>query len=74
MSGLPDGMARRSDGAIWNPRPDADYAIMSRKAYHAGYSDGFHGARFGEGDEDAHGAFSTYRVGFAHGYADSKDI
>jgi len=69
---LPNGMARRSDGAVWNPRPAADYAISSRKAYHAGYSDGFHGASFGAGDEDAHGAFSTYRSGFADGRADAQ--
>ena len=70
---LPDGMALRSDGALWNPRPAADYTNSSRRAYYAGYSDGFHGARFGEGDEDAHGAFSTYRVGFADGRADARD-
>lgn len=70
MSALPDGIALRSDGALWNPRPAADYANMSRRAYDAGYGDGFHGEAWAPGD---HGAFSTYRIGFDHGRADAED-
>lgn len=67
---LPDGMARRSDGALWNPRPHPDSTSFSRRAYVAGYSDGFHGYPFGSGDDGSFGAFSDYRRGFADGQAD----
>lgn len=70
---MPDGLACRSDGAIWNPRPEADFAASSKRAYMAGYSDGFHGYPFGSGDEGAHGAFSSYRPGFNDGRADADD-
>lgn len=70
---LPDGMARRSDGAIWNARPHPDATNFDRRAYLAGYSDGFHGYPFGAGDEGAFGAFSSYRPGFSDGRADSSD-
>ncbi|MGB3833757.1 MAG: hypothetical protein WA975_18050 [Mesorhizobium sp.] len=70
---LPDGMARRSDGALWNPRPRPDLTNFSRRAYLAGYSDGFHGYRFGSGDDGSFGAFSDYRVGFDDGRADGAE-
>lgn len=70
---LPDGMAVRSDGAIWNARPHPDSTDFSRRAYYAGYSDGFHGYRFGSGDDGSFGAFSDYRTGFNHGRSDSDD-
>jgi hypothetical protein len=68
---LPDGMALRSDGAIWNPRPHPDLTDRSRRAYSAGYSDGFHGYPFGAGDDGSLGAFSDYRPGFTDGRADA---
>lgn len=52
----------------WNPRPAPDYANCSRRAYFAGYSDGYHGYPFGSGQ---HGDFSTYRDGFNDGRSDA---
>ena len=57
----------------WNSRPRPDFSNFSRRAYYAGYSDGFYGARFGAGDEGAFGAFSDYRPSYADGRADSQD-
>lgn len=51
----------------WNPRPHPDLATVSRSAYHAGYSDAYHGYSFGSGQ---HGDFSDYRVGYNHGCSD----
>lgn len=70
---LPDGVARRSDGALWEPRPHPDSTNFSRRAYLAGYSDGFHEYPFGAGDDGSFGAFSDYRVGFDHGRRDSRE-
>lgn len=57
-----------SPDPFWNPRPRADYANVSRRAYFAGYSDGYHQHAFNSGQ---HGDFSDYRVGFDHGRADA---
>lgn len=57
-----------SSDPFWKPRPRADYAHVSRRAYFAGYSDGYHQHPFGSGH---HGDFSDYRVGFDHGRADA---
>lgn len=54
----------------WNPRPHPDLSSFGRKAYFAGYSDAFHGYRFGAGDEGAFGAFSDYRPGYSDGAVD----
>lgn len=51
----------------WNPRP-GDRGDLRRKPYHAGYSDGFHGYRFGSGDEDPG---DDYRQGFEDGRSDA---
>lgn len=69
---LPDGMAVRSDGAVWNARPRPDLSDFGRRAYLAGYSDGFHGYPFGAGDDGSLGGFSDYRPGFADGLADAN--
>lgn len=66
MPSAPSG----GESGKWNPRPRADLANFGRRAYLAGYSDGFHGYRFGAGDEDAFGAFSDYRPGFDDGRLD----
>lgn len=55
----------------WNPRPHPDSASVSRRAYFAGYSDGYHGAHFGAGDDGSIGGFSDYRPGFSDGRADA---
>lgn len=49
----------------WNPQP-GDRDIDRRKAYHAGYSDGYHGYRFGSGDLEPG---PDYEQGFLDGRA-----
>ncbi len=61
----------RQRAARWNPRPHPESANFSRRAYMAGYSDGFHGEPFGSGDDGSIGAFSDYRPGFNDGRADA---
>lgn len=53
----------------WNCRPPDGLSFPLRTAYLAGYSDGFHGARYGAGHEDPP---STYRLGFDEGRVDAK--
>jgi len=52
----------------WNPRPDGRYGTAARKDYHAGYSDGFYKATFGECHAEPQEA---YRSGYTDGKADS---
>jgi hypothetical protein len=54
----------------WDPRPRQDLANASRRAYYAGYSDGYHGSPF---DSGPHGDFSDYRTGLSDGRADAHD-
>lgn len=70
------GMVERSGDVLhvtalapkWCPRPHLDSTDASRRAYYAGYGDGFRGHPFASGE---HGDFSDYRVGFADGRADA---
>ncbi|PJG47229.1 hypothetical protein CAF53_02465 [Sphingobium sp. LB126] len=64
----------RQRASRWNPRPHPDLSATGRKAYFAGYSDGFHGAPFGAGDDGSIGAFSDYRPGFNDGRADATAV
>lgn len=57
----------------WNPRPRSDLSNFGRRAYLAGYSDGFHGYHFGAGDDGSLGAFSDYRPGYSDGDKDRRE-
>lgn len=58
---------RKGADPFWFPRPHPNSTDASRRAYHAGYSDAYHGYRFGSGQ---HGDFSDYRAGYSDGSND----
>ena len=62
-------MTRLAPSIGWNCRPRPDYGSLQRTGYLAGYSDGFHGYRYGAGYDNPP---STYRTGFDEGRADSR--
>lgn len=49
----------------WNPTPSPTYNDEERRAYNAGYSDGYHGYNFGAAYAES--PPTGYRLGFAHG-------
>lgn len=49
----------------WDPQP-AERQGAARKAYHAGYSDGYHGYKYGSGDTSPG---PDYEQGFLAGRA-----
>jgi hypothetical protein len=57
---------------FWMPKPHPNSSDFDRRGYFAGYSDGFHGYRFGAGDDGAFGAFSTYRPAYNQGADDAR--